>query len=51
MWLMAMKGLSGSGKSTIGRALSKHLGWPVLATWYICSRMMREKYKLKACYC
>ncbi len=24
---------------------------PVLATWYICSRKMREKYKLKACYC
>ncbi len=30
MWLMAMKGLSGSGKSTIGRALSKHLGWPLI---------------------
>jgi len=25
-----MKGLSGGGKSTIGRALSKHLGWPLI---------------------
>jgi hypothetical protein len=23
---------------------------PVLATWYICSKMMREKYELKAHY-
>jgi len=23
---------------------------PVLATWYICSRLMRGKYKLKAYY-
>jgi hypothetical protein len=23
----------------------------VLATWYICSRIMREKYELKVYYC
>ncbi|MBO0778570.1 MAG: ATP-binding protein [Ktedonobacteraceae bacterium] len=30
MWLIAMKGFAGSGKSTLGRALSKQLGWPVI---------------------
>jgi predicted kinase len=30
MWLIAMKGLAGSGKSTLGRALSKQLGWPLI---------------------
>ena len=30
MWLIALKGLSGSGKSTPGRALSKQLGWPLI---------------------
>ena len=30
MWLIALKGLAGSGKSTLGRALSKQLGWPLI---------------------
>ncbi len=30
MWLIALKGLPGSGKSTLGRALSKQLSWPLL---------------------
>ncbi len=30
MWLIAMKGLAGSGKSTLGSALSKRLGWPLI---------------------
>ncbi len=30
MWLIAMKGLAGSGKSTLSRALSRHLGWPLI---------------------
>jgi|SRR5579863_2874463 len=30
MKLIALKGLPGSGKSTIGRALSKHLGCPII---------------------
>ncbi|HZR44915.1 MAG TPA: AAA family ATPase [Ktedonobacteraceae bacterium] len=30
MWLVMLKGLSGCGKSTIGRALSKQLGWPII---------------------
>lgn len=30
MWLIAMKGSAGSGKSTLGRALSKQLGWPLI---------------------
>jgi hypothetical protein len=30
MWLIALKGLSASGKSTLGRALSKQLGWPLI---------------------
>lgn len=30
MWLIAMKGFAGSGKSTLSRALSKHLGWPLI---------------------
>src|SRR5258707_12806236 len=30
MWLIALKGLAGTGKSTLGRALSKQLGWPLI---------------------
>jgi predicted kinase len=30
MLLVALKGMPGSGKSTLGRALSKHLGWPII---------------------
>ena len=30
MWLIAMKGFAGSGKSTLSRALSKQLGWPLI---------------------
>ena len=30
MWLIVMKGLAGSGKSTLGRALSRQLGWPLI---------------------
>jgi len=30
MWLIAMRGLPGCGKSTLSRALSKHLGWPLV---------------------
>jgi predicted kinase len=30
MWLIAMKGPPGSGKSTIARALSKRLTWPLI---------------------
>jgi hypothetical protein len=30
MWFIAMKGFAGSGKSTLSRALSKQLGWPVI---------------------
>jgi predicted kinase len=30
MWLIALKGLAGSGKSTLGRSLSEQLGWPII---------------------
>ena len=30
MWLIAMKGFASSGKSTLARALSKELGWPLI---------------------
>jgi predicted kinase len=30
MWLITMRGLPGSGKSTLGRALSKQLGCPII---------------------
>ena len=30
MWLIALKGLAGSGKSTLGRALSKQVSWPLI---------------------
>lgn len=30
MWLIAMKGLPGSGKSTLSRAVSKHFCWPLI---------------------
>lgn len=30
MWLIAMKGLPGTGKSTVGRALSEQFGWPII---------------------
>ncbi len=30
MWLIVMKGFAGSGKSTLGRALSKRFGWPLV---------------------
>lgn len=30
MWLIAMRGMPGCGKSTVSRALSKQLGWPVI---------------------
>jgi predicted kinase len=30
MWLIAMKGFAGSGKSTLSRALSRELGWPLI---------------------
>jgi predicted kinase len=30
MWFIAMKGFAGSGKSTLSRALGKHLSWPVI---------------------
>lgn len=30
MWLIAMRGLSGCGKSTVSRALSKRLGRPII---------------------
>ncbi len=30
MWLIVMRGLPGCGKSTIARALSKQLGWPII---------------------
>jgi predicted kinase len=29
MWLIAFKGPAGCGKSTLGRALSEQLGWPL----------------------
>jgi len=29
-WLLAMRGLAGTGKSTLGRALSRELGWPLI---------------------
>jgi predicted kinase len=30
MWLIAMKGFAGCGKSTLSRALSRELGWPMI---------------------
>jgi predicted kinase len=30
LWLVALKGAPGSGKSTLGRALSRHSGWPLV---------------------
>lgn len=30
MLLIALRGLPGSGKSTLGRALSRRLGWPII---------------------
>jgi predicted kinase len=30
LWLLALKGPAGTGKSTLGRALGRHLGWPVV---------------------
>lgn len=30
MWLIMMKGLAASGKSTLSRGLSRHLGWPLI---------------------
>lgn len=30
MWLMAMKGFAGCGKSTLARTLSRELGWPMI---------------------
>ena len=30
MWLIAMKGYPGCGKSTLSRALSEHRGWPLI---------------------
>jgi predicted kinase len=30
MLLVALKGMPGSGKSTLGRAVSKRLGWPII---------------------
>jgi predicted kinase len=30
LWLLALKGPSGTGKSTLGRALGLRLGWPVV---------------------
>ena len=30
MLLVALKGMPGSGKSTLGRAISQRLGWPVI---------------------
>jgi predicted kinase len=30
LWLVALKGAPGSGKSMLGRALSRHLGWPLV---------------------
>ncbi len=30
MWLIVMRGLPGSGKSALSRALSKHLSWPLI---------------------
>ncbi|SRR5579883_672989 len=30
MWLIAMKGMAGCGKSTLARALSRELGWPLI---------------------
>ncbi len=29
-WLLAMRGLPGAGKSTLSRALSRELGWPLI---------------------
>ena len=30
MWFIALKGLPGCGKSAVGRALSRRLGWPLI---------------------
>lgn len=30
IWLVAMRGLPGCGKSTVARALSRRLGWPLI---------------------
>lgn len=30
MWFIALKGLPGCGKSTVGRAISRRLGWPLV---------------------
>lgn len=30
MWLIAMRGMPGCGKSTVARALSRQLGWPLI---------------------
>jgi predicted kinase len=30
VWLVALKGMPGSGKSTLGRALGRRLGWPLV---------------------
>jgi predicted kinase len=30
VWFIALKGLAGSGKSTLGRALGQRLGWPII---------------------
>ncbi|MDQ3704541.1 MAG: ATP-binding protein [Chloroflexota bacterium] len=30
MLLVALRGMPGSGKSTLGRAISKRLGWPII---------------------
>jgi predicted kinase len=30
IWLLALKGHAGSGKSTLGRMLSSRLGWPII---------------------
>src|SRR5258708_7538181 len=38
MWLIALKGLAGTGKSTLGRALSKQLGWPLLDKAHVKDR-------------
>lgn len=30
MWLVALKGIAGTGKSTLGRSLANRLGWPFI---------------------
>jgi shikimate kinase len=42
LWLLALKGPAGTGKSTLGRALGRRLGWPVVDTTRDLSTLVHE---------